>query len=109
MTTDAERAAAVENILRWLRRSIVAVVVVGALLIGANRLMAHRACESSRKDRIDNAAGWTAHRTYITKVTGAASVKEDVKSAARMANRTYTRISARLTERADVNCDRLVP
>ena len=86
-----------------------AVVVVGALLISANRLMAHRACEGSRKDRIDNAAGWTQHRWYIQQVTGAASVKEDVTAAARTANRTYTRISARLTDRADVNCNRIVP
>ncbi len=109
MTTEEVHADDVARVLRSLRRLLMVVVVIGALLITANRLMAHRACESSRKDRIDNAAGWTSHREYIQKVTGAASVKEDVKSAAREANLTYTRVSARLTNRADVNCSRIIP
>lgn len=62
------------------------------------------ACERTKLDRADNAAGWTAHRNYITQVTGAASVKEDVKAAARGAVKTYARISVSLTERSLIDC-----
>jgi hypothetical protein len=68
-----------------------------------------QACERGKLDRADNAAGWTAHRRYIEHVTAAVSVKEDVKSAAREANRTYSRISRSLTVRARLDCRRAIP
>lgn len=66
-------------------------------------------CERSKADRIDNASAWTAHRVYITKVTGADSVQEDVKRAARIANRTYRRVSRHLKARSKVECRRAFP
>lgn len=76
-----------------------------AALVDSSR----QACERGKLDRADNAAGWTAHRVYITHVTSAASVKEDVKSAAREANRTYERISRELTKRARLDCEKAIP
>lgn len=66
-------------------------------------------CERSKLDRAANAAGWTAHATYINHVTSAASVQEDVKSAARVAVRTYIRISRELRERAHIDCSSAFP
>ena len=109
MTESEDRAQAADNIMRWLRYIFAAVLVAMAMFIAANRWTVYQACENNRKDRIDNAAGWTAHRWYIQRVTGAASVKEDVKSAARKANLTYTRISERLTSRADIDCGGVLP
>ncbi len=109
MTEREERKQAADRILRWLRIVFVAVLVAMSMFIGANRLTVYRACENNRSDRIDNAAGWTAHRIYITSVTGAASVREDVKRAARKANQTYTAISASLTKRADIDCGGVLP
>lgn len=70
---------------------------------------AREACENSKLDRIDNAASWTAHRDYITSVTAARSVKEDVKRAARKANLTYTLTSAGLRVRANIDCHDTIP
>lgn len=70
---------------------------------------AREMCVQAKVDRIDNADGWTAHSEYIGKVTAAASVKEDVKHAARKARRTYTRISASLSIRARVDCKKAHP
>lgn len=100
---NAEHAP-VDRVLNLLR-GIGAFVLVAAICLALlNGWTSYRACEASKDDRIDNAAAWTAHGKYITKVTGAASVREDVKSAARMANRTYQRISRSLTSRARVSC-----
>jgi Na+-transporting NADH:ubiquinone oxidoreductase subunit NqrB len=108
--TDQEACnPAADHIMRWMRIIFVAVIIAMSMFIGMNRLTVHQACENNRSDRIDNAAGWTAHREYIKKVTGAASVKEDVKHAARTANQTYTRISTSLTKRADIDCGGLLP
>lgn len=70
---------------------------------------ARKACRTSKLDRIDNAASWTAHREYIESVVLAASVKEDVKRAARRANRVHRRTARRLTARARVDCAREHP
>lgn len=61
-------------------------------------------CERGKRDRVDNAAFQRAHAKYIRVVTGAKSVKEDVKSAAREALQTYDRTSTSLTERAKISC-----
>ncbi len=66
-------------------------------------------CERSKLDRAANAAGWTAHARYIAKVTVAASVKEDVKRAAREAARTYSFVSADLSKRSKLNCAKTYP
>ena len=72
-------------------------------------------CERGKLDRIDNAAFQRAHSQYIFSVTEAASVKEDVKRAARKARRTFKRTSGSLTKRSKINCSvafpkaRLVP
>lgn len=62
------------------------------------------ACERAKKDRKDNAAFQNAHTKYITKVTGAKSVKEDVKSAAREAVKTFRRTSSSLQDRSEIDC-----
>lgn len=98
--------------LTWAR--IITIAIVGLVLYSmvaayAGRVAlvdeARSACRDAKSDRIDNAAAWTAHTVYITKVTGAASVKEDVKTAAREAVKTYERVSKNLTKRALVDCD----
>ncbi len=66
-------------------------------------------CERGKLDRGANADGWTAHNTYIGKVTSADSVKEDVKSAAREAQSTYERISLELRRRAEIVCEDAFP
>lgn len=71
--------------------------------------MQRAGCERSKLDRADNAAAWTAHRTYIESVTRAASVKEDVKRAARHAARTYRRVAASLTKRSQIDCSVAFP
>ncbi len=65
---------------------------------------ARQACERAKLDRRDIAASWRAHRDYMEFVTGAASVKADVKSAARKANLTHTRTAVRLTWRSRIDC-----
>lgn len=66
-------------------------------------------CERNKLDRAANAAAWTAHRTYIEKVLKAASVKQDVKDAADDAVKTYKIVSADLSKRSKVDCDRIFP
>lgn len=66
-------------------------------------------CERGKLDRAASAAGWTAHRIYIERVTGAQSVQEDVKRAARVAERTYVRISRDFTARARLDCKDAFP
>jgi hypothetical protein len=66
-------------------------------------------CERGKKDRAANAAAWTAHSVYITKVTAAKSVQEDVKRAARIASRTYVGVSADLRRRAALSCKTAYP
>lgn len=61
-------------------------------------------CARGKLDRRDNAAFQRAHQKYITKVTKAVSVKEDVKRAAREAIKVYIRTSAGLTARSKINC-----
>ncbi len=109
MTDSEERTQAADQIMRGLCYIFVAVVLIALIFVAANRWTVYRACENSRQDRIDNAAGWTKHRWYIEKVTGAASVREDIKSAAREAIGTYDRISKHLTERAEIDCGGLLP
>lgn len=66
-------------------------------------------CERSKLDRKDNADFQVAHRIYIHRVTDADSVKEDVKSAARAAVKTFDRTSASLAERAQIDCSKAFP
>ena len=66
-------------------------------------------CERGKLDRIDNAAFQRAHKVYIDKVVLAASVKEDVKEAAREAVETYNRTSASLAARSKINCQKAFP
>lgn len=74
-------------------------------VVEANRA----ACERSKLDRIDDAAGWTAHRDYIQNLTQAASIKEDIKREARVVIKVYERISVDLTKRSLVDCERENP
>lgn len=110
----------VNVVLHSLRTVLIAVCLTGVALLAfygwtdyQNRRdsanASRAACERGKLDRADNAAGWTAHRRYIQKVTGAASVKEDVKTAAREASTTYARISVSLSERARVDCVQAFP
>lgn len=66
-------------------------------------------CERGKLDRTDNADFQRAHTKYITSVTDAASVKEDVKSAAREAVQTFRRTSEELTQRAHIICADVYP
>lgn len=66
-------------------------------------------CERGKLDRADNAAFQRAHSEYILTVTGAKSVKEDVKRAARKARKTFRRTSHDLTVRSKINCEKVFP
>lgn len=66
-------------------------------------------CELKKKDRTDNADFQRAQRDYIKSVTGAKSVKEDVKKAARKAIVTFDRTSTSLTVRSKVSCNKAFP
>lgn len=65
-------------------------------------------CKRENLDRQDNAAFQRAHTTYITKVTKADSVKEDVKRAARTARKVFDKSASDLEERARINCDKSI-
>lgn len=67
------------------------------------------ACERGKLDRRDNADFQRAHTTYITTVTGAASVKEDVKVAAREAKKTFDRTADSLDARSRIDCAKAYP
>lgn len=56
-----------------------------------------------------NARFQRAHTTYITTVTGAKSVKEDVKTAARKAVKTFRKTTKILEQLAAVNCIKAYP
>lgn len=110
----------VDRIVRTLKTLLVVVAVLWLVFLGGVWWTGYEgrvtivdgqraACRANLLDRADNAAGWTAHRDYIAKVTGAASVKEDVKTAAREASATYARISMTLTQRAAIDCDKKHP
>lgn len=80
-----------------------------ALLIGYSgrkelRNASIEACLGAKQDRIDIAASITAHTVYIKKVVLAQSVKEDVKRAAREANRTHRKTAQELTKRSKIDC-----
>lgn len=66
-------------------------------------------CVRGKLDRVDNAAFQTAQRDYILKVTGAASVKEDVKEAAREAIETFDKTVSSITKRSLINCKEAFP
>ena len=66
-------------------------------------------CERGKLDRSANAAFQRAHTEYITTVTGAKSVKEDVKKAARKAVITFRRTSQDLSRRAKIKCAKAFP
>jgi hypothetical protein len=85
------------------------VLVQGYVSRAALRQSQLAGCARGKLDRADNAAGWTAHRKYISHVTSAASVKEDVKVAAREAIVTYERISLDLSRRARLDCAAAFP
>lgn len=75
-----------------------------------NSVTAQRAaCERGKLDRNSNAAFQRAHTEYITTVTGAKSVKEDVKKAARKAVKTFRKTSQELSERAKIKCAQAIP
>lgn len=67
------------------------------------------ACERGKLDRKDNADFQVAHTVYITTVTGAKSVKEDVKRAARTAVVTFNRTSQSLAKRSTIDCTKVFP
>lgn len=56
-----------------------------------------------------NARFQRAHTRYITKVTGAKSVQEDVKKAAREAVKVFRETSTTLTRVANVDCMKAYP
>jgi hypothetical protein len=66
-------------------------------------------CERSKLDRKATSNFQNTHSEYIRKVTGAASVKEDVKEAAREALKVYRKTSASLNSRANINCKEAFP
>lgn len=66
-------------------------------------------CERNKLDRADNARFQTAQTGYIASVTGALSVKEDVKTAARKAIVVFRQTSADLNERARIDCTKAFP
>lgn len=68
-----------------------------------------KGCARGKLDRQDNADFQRAQATYITKVTHAKSVQEDVKAAAREAVRTFNRTSKSLAERAQIDCTEAFP
>lgn len=68
-----------------------------------------RGCERSKMDRSDNAKFQRAHTRYINKVTGAQSVKEDVKKAARQARSVFLSTSQKLTLRSRIDCKEAFP
>lgn len=68
-----------------------------------------RGCLRGKRDRQDNADFQRAQSRYIFKVTQAASVREDVKRAARIARRTFKRTSTSLTKRAKIDCKKAYP
>lgn len=80
-----------------------------ALLIGYSgrrelRNSSIEACLGAKQDRIDIAASITAHTVYIKKVVLAQSVKEDVKRAAREANKVHKKAAQELTRRSKIDC-----
>ncbi len=64
-------------------------------------------CERATNDRINNARAWTSNVTYLEKVLAAASVKEDVKTAATR-NIKYQAESANQLRRNLFECEPLV-
>lgn len=66
-------------------------------------------CERNKLDRKDNADFQRAQALYILRVTSAASVKEDVKRAARTALKTFNRTSKSLEHRARIDCKKAFP
>jgi hypothetical protein len=74
-------------------------------VVDASRL----GCERSKLDRKDNADFQWAQARYILKVSGAASVKADVKRAARTALKTFNRTSKSLERRARIDCKKAFP
>lgn len=66
-------------------------------------------CNRGKLDRIDNAAFQRAHKLYIDRVVLAASVKADVKAAARDAVETYNQTAANLTKRSLIDCSKAFP
>lgn len=66
-------------------------------------------CQRSALDRKDNADFQRAQSKYIRKVTNAASVKEDVKKAAREARKTFRRTAKSLVNRSKINCKKAFP
>jgi hypothetical protein len=89
--------------------------VVGYVLISEyqgreNLVKSQRAgCKRGKLDRKDNADFQVAQTTYIGKVTGARSVHEDVKSAARQATITFKRTSRSLEGRSHIDCAKAFP
>lgn len=66
-------------------------------------------CKRGKLDRQDNADFQNAHAVYITRVTDARSVQQDVKDAANEALMTFERTSASLTRRAKIDCAKVYP
>jgi hypothetical protein len=66
-------------------------------------------CERGKLDRQDNADFQIAQTIYITGVTDAQSVREDVKQAARKAVITFHRTSQSLKKRARIDCAHVYP
>lgn len=69
----------------------------------------HKGCERGKLDRKDNSDFQRAQAKYIKKVTGAKSVKEDVKIAAREARKVFVRTSRSLINRSKINCKQRLP
>lgn len=110
----------IERAVRDLRGLLISFVVVAVLVVGYVLWQSYEgrvdivngqrsACERGKLDRMDNAEGWTAHSTYIQSVILAPSVKEDVKTAARVAQGHYDKISASLTDRSHIDCESAYP
>jgi hypothetical protein len=99
----------------WLISMVVTLMLTGYVFYQsyAGRLdLVHTqrlGCERGKLDRADNAAFQNAHKKYIDKVVLAQSVKEDVKRAAREAEKTYVRTAADLTRRSEIDCVKAFP
>jgi hypothetical protein len=64
-----------------------------------------RGCQRSKTDRTAIAAALRAQATYLNQVLGAASVKADVKRAARVAQQTFNRSATDLESRTGTALD----
>jgi hypothetical protein len=118
--SGAQTPASIEVVLKELRGLLKIFGVMAVMVTGYAVWLSYdgrndsaqaerRGCERDRIDRRANADSWTAHLTYLRNVTAAASVKQDVKRAARDAIEVYERTAMDLQKVASISCDDQYP